>query len=141
MSTNAFDEANPAFECPSCESSSVSVQAVIWFRTDHLDMDSAYSNGYEYDDDSPAVCRECGYRGTLLNFDPEFPGHELEPDDIPEDFEVQPIRTEEQRRAATGLATCGTCELSWDDDIVTGMTPAPSARCPFEYFHAEVPQR
>lgn len=33
------------------------------------------------------------------------------------------------------IATCGTCGLSWDDSIVTGMTPAPAARCPFEYFH------
>jgi len=33
------------------------------------------------------------------------------------------------------IATCGSCGLSWDDSIVTSMTPAPSARCPFEYFH------
>ena len=32
-------------------------------------------------------------------------------------------------------STCGTCGLSWDDSIVTSYTPAPSARCPFEYFH------
>jgi hypothetical protein len=33
------------------------------------------------------------------------------------------------------IATDGACGLSWDDSIITGMTPAPSARCPFEYFH------
>lgn len=33
--------------------------------------------------------------------------------------------------------TCGTCGLSWDDSIVTGMTPVPSGRCPFEHFHRE----
>ncbi len=33
------------------------------------------------------------------------------------------------------LATDGSCGLSWDDGIITSMTPAPSARCPFEYFH------
>ena len=33
------------------------------------------------------------------------------------------------------LATCNTCGRTWDDSIVTSMTPAPSARCPFEYFH------
>lgn len=33
------------------------------------------------------------------------------------------------------IATCGACGLSWDDAIVTSWTPAPSARCPFEYFH------
>lgn len=31
--------------------------------------------------------------------------------------------------------TCGTCGRTWDDAIITGMTPAPSARCPFEDFH------
>jgi hypothetical protein len=25
--------------------------------------------------------------------------------------------------------------LSWDDSIPTSYTPAPSGRCPFEYFH------
>ena len=30
------------------------------------------------------------------------------------------------------IATCGQCGRSWDDSIVTGITPAPSARCPFE---------
>jgi hypothetical protein len=35
----------------------------------------------------------------------------------------------------TDIATDGSCGLSWDDSIITGITPAPSARCPFEYFH------
>lgn len=30
------------------------------------------------------------------------------------------------------IATCGECGRSWDDSIPTGMTPAPSGRCPFE---------
>ena len=30
------------------------------------------------------------------------------------------------------IATCGDCGRSWDDSIVTSMTPAPAARCPFE---------
>lgn len=33
------------------------------------------------------------------------------------------------------IATDGACGLSWDDDVVTGITPAPAGRCPFEYFH------
>ena len=33
------------------------------------------------------------------------------------------------------IFTDGNCGLSWDDSIITGMTPTPSARCPFEYFH------
>ena len=35
------------------------------------------------------------------------------------------------------IATCGGCGLSWDDSLVTSMTPAPSARCPFEAFHSD----
>ncbi|RLE24859.1 MAG: hypothetical protein DRJ50_04055 [Actinobacteria bacterium] len=42
---------------------------------------------------------------------------------------------------ATGpiLATCGNCGRTWDDSIITSMTPAPAARCPFEYFHDDEP--
>ena len=42
------------------------------------------------------------------------------------------------------IATCGECGRSWDDSIVTSMTPAPSARCPFEgmrKYRARKPQR
>jgi hypothetical protein len=31
--------------------------------------------------------------------------------------------------------TCGTCGRTWDDAVVTSVTPTPSARCPFEYEH------
>lgn len=60
-----------------------------------------------------------------------------EPDDddapiIPEDFPVQPISS---NAAGRDVATCGVCGLSWDDGQITSMTPAPSARCPFEAFH------
>jgi hypothetical protein len=34
-------------------------------------------------------------------------------------------------------ATCGACGLSWNDALITAWTPAPSARCPFEYEHKE----
>lgn len=51
---------------------------------------------------------------------------------IPEDFPVQPLKEGE---SAKSKATCGHCGLSWDDSIPTAWTPAPSARCPFEYFH------
>lgn len=30
---------------------------------------------------------------------------------------------------------CGTCGRHWDDEKSTGLTPAPSGRCPFEYWH------
>jgi hypothetical protein len=51
---------------------------------------------------------------------------------IPEDWPVQPLKPGDK---AQDKATCGHCGLSWDDGIVTSMTPAPSARCPFEAFH------
>lgn len=51
---------------------------------------------------------------------------------IPKSFPVQPLRAGQQ---AKDRATCGTCGRSWDDGKVTGMTPAPSGRCPFESFH------
>lgn len=33
------------------------------------------------------------------------------------------------------VVTCGTCGRSWNDAAVSDVTPAPSARCPFEYEH------
>ncbi len=36
------------------------------------------------------------------------------------------------------IATCGTCGKSWNDALITQRTPAPSARCPYEYIHAEI---
>ena len=51
---------------------------------------------------------------------------------IPPDHPVQPVWDEDD---AEDPATCGYCELTWDDGKVTSMTPAPSGRCPFEHFH------
>lgn len=51
---------------------------------------------------------------------------------IPKKFPVQPLKPEQ---LAKDKVTCGTCGLSWDDAIPTSWTPAPSGRCPFEYFH------
>jgi hypothetical protein len=53
---------------------------------------------------------------------------------IPEDFHVRPLGPTEM---PDGRTTCGTCGTSWDDDICTSSTPAPSARCPFEFFHED----
>lgn len=51
---------------------------------------------------------------------------------IPKDYVVQPLK---KGQVAIDKATCGYCGLSWDDGIITSITPTPSARCPFEYFH------
>jgi len=53
---------------------------------------------------------------------------------IPQDFPVQPLA---DNQAAKDRVTCGSCGRSWDDAIPTSLTPAPSARCPFEYFHTQ----
>lgn len=51
---------------------------------------------------------------------------------IPKNFPVRPLKP---GQPAKDKATCGHCGLSWDDAISTSYTPAPSARCPFEYYH------
>ncbi len=52
---------------------------------------------------------------------------------IPRDWPVQPLKP---GGLPPGVRmTCGACGLSWDDSLVTSMTPTPSARCPFENFH------
>lgn len=54
---------------------------------------------------------------------------------VPADYPVKMLRTAKQVQEATDPVACWSCGRAWDDGIVTGMTPAPSARCPFEYFH------
>ena len=54
---------------------------------------------------------------------------------VPKDHPVQVLHSTAQKAAAKAMVTCGTCGRSWDDAVVTSMTPAPSARCPFESFH------
>ena len=51
---------------------------------------------------------------------------------VPRDFPVRPVRDPKKAKAP---CTCTTCGRTWDDAIATYYTPAPSARCPFEYFH------
>lgn len=36
------------------------------------------------------------------------------------------------------IATCGNCGLSWNDALISSMTPTPSGRCPYEYIHPEI---
>jgi hypothetical protein len=55
---------------------------------------------------------------------------------IPKDFPVKAIRPGTKAfTEAKDPVTCGTCERTWDDSIITSWTPAPADRCPFEYFH------
>jgi hypothetical protein len=52
---------------------------------------------------------------------------------VPADFDVRPLADDEH---PAGRTTCGTCGLSWDDEVSTTRTPVPAGRCPFEDFHA-----
>jgi hypothetical protein len=75
------------------------------------------------------------YKGTIVVLvDPEdleyIPTHKP----IPADFPVQPLAP---GQTASSRLTCGCCGLSWDDAKSTSMTPVPSGRCPFEYFHLD----
>lgn len=54
-----------------------------------------------------------------------------------DDGRVRVLRTDREKASAKDLVTCGSCGRSWDDAVITGVTPAPSARCPFEYYHEE----
>ena len=54
---------------------------------------------------------------------------------VPAEFPVKPITRDSDKANAADPCTCGTCGRSWDDAVITGWTPAPSGRCPFEYFH------
>lgn len=50
--------------------------------------------------------------------------------------EVLDLREYSREFPDSDVATCGTCRRSWDDSHVSGITPTPSGRCPFEYEHA-----
>lgn len=39
--------------------------------------------------------------------------------------------------APASFTRCGTCKRAWDDTRSTDWTPAPSGRCPFEYWHRQ----
>lgn len=47
-------------------------------------------------------------------------------------------KTDEAGAPVTAPATCGVCGLTWDDAIITFLTPTPAGRCPFEHIHNEI---
>lgn len=44
-------------------------------------------------------------------------------------------RYDDDGQPIVDIATCGHCGRSWDDAMVSHLTPAPAGRCPFEYDH------
>lgn len=47
-------------------------------------------------------------------------------------------RYDENGRLIVDVVTCGNCGMSWNDALVSSRTPAPGARCPYEYEHGEI---
>lgn len=59
------------YACPKCGSGGVVVSAAVLVRLDMAEIDRSMGSGYEYTDDSPALCRECAHAGVLRDFDPD----------------------------------------------------------------------
>lgn len=62
------------------------------------------------------------------------------------DEDITPVPGAELRYGDDGepiieLATCGVCGRTWNDAAVSGVTPVPAGRCPFEYDHADMLDR
>ena len=55
----------------------------------------------------------------------------------PEWTESGTLRYDDNDNPIVVVAECGACERKWNDALITGTTPAPAARCPFEYEHDE----
>lgn len=92
--------------------------------------------------DTGTPCAACRLPAVAHPIDPDNaegwqPQHRyITPDAaVPASWPVVPLPADYPD--AHTLATCGTCGRSWDDDIITAMTPAPGARCPFEMFHED----
>ena len=59
------------------------------------------------------------------------------------DIELTPIAgrllVDEMGDPIVNVMTCGTCGRSWNDAIISGRTPVPAGRCPFEHLHEDEP--
>ena len=95
---------------------------------------TVYLNGEEidrvfYSDDSDELAASV-YR-SLVNHDGYDPN-------IIVAREVSPNATYQRNEDGTikiDILECGECFEQWNDAVITGITPAPSGRCPFEYEH------
>lgn len=57
-----------SMKCPSCGSDdALDVCAKVWVRLcdDGTDADASHDGSHEWDDDSPCMCNECGWEGTV----------------------------------------------------------------------------
>jgi hypothetical protein len=99
-----------------------------------MDLDNAT------DEETP----EAGWAvARLIEIPSDFPVKVLTADEIaaicefcrPGVHGAQGETCERHGKKIGAVVTCGECGRSWDDSISTEWTPAPAARCPFEYFH------
>lgn len=79
-------------------------------------------------DEINAMLMESKYPNVMV----DCPDCDDNAEDVPDDYPVKELSDSDHSGCR---ATCGDCGRSWDDAIVTSMTPAPAARCPFESFH------
>ena len=61
----------------------------------------------------------------------------IEADEINEDT-ASGARLNDDGGVFEDICTCGTCGKSWNDALVSGRTPAPAGRCPYEHIHEEI---
>lgn len=61
----------------------------------------------------------------------------IESEEISEANGAEP-QIDENGKTVESITTCGECGKSWNDALITGRTPAPSARCPYENIHEEI---
>lgn len=50
---------------------------------------------------------------------------------------IENYRRDTQGIKVPGITTCGTCGRIWEDGLITGITPTPAGRCPWEYLHED----
>jgi hypothetical protein len=62
---------------------------------------------------------------------------EIKADEISEDNGAKAQRNDDGS-VVEDIVTCETCGKSWNDALISERTPAPSARCPYEYLHDEI---
>lgn len=62
--------------CPDCmDDGAIDIQARIWTRisNDGSDADASHDGTHEWDDDSPALCNNCGKEGKVSEFRDDAP--------------------------------------------------------------------
>ena len=47
------------------------------------------------------------------------------------------LQTDGDGRPVVQMTTCGACGFTWNDALITSLTPVPAGRCPNEYNHEE----